>query len=132
LYLEQKVFHSGIVTYIVFGVVGNWRHDHDVADRLLKWGYIQTSINDNILSMTLRRNIALVAGTITTLAAFSAGMALLILGGYFADNEVIIYASIALGPMAMVSVIVGYAVWWLVLFLLTLALSDHKPVDGPQ
>jgi hypothetical protein len=82
--------------------------------------------------MTWRRNIALVAGTIATLAAFSTGMALLIFGGYFAHNEIIIYASIALGPIAMVSVIVGYAVWWLVLFFLSLAFSDHKPVDGPQ
>jgi hypothetical protein len=82
--------------------------------------------------MTLRRNIALVAGAITTLAAFSAGMALLILGGYFATNEIIFYASIALGPVAMVSVIIGYAVWWLVLFLLSLAFSNRKSVDGPQ
>ncbi len=90
------------------------------------------SINDNILDMTRRRNIALIAGTIATLAAFSAGMGMLILGGLFAQHEIIIYASIALGPVAMVSVMVGYAVWWLVLFLLSLFLSDHKPVDGPQ
>ncbi len=82
--------------------------------------------------MRRRRNIALVAGTITTLAAFAAGMALLIFGGYFADNEVIIYTSIALGPVAMFSVMVGYAVWWLVLFFLSLIFSDHKPADGPQ
>ncbi|HMK37200.1 MAG TPA: hypothetical protein VK463_19155 [Desulfomonilaceae bacterium] len=82
--------------------------------------------------MTLRRNIALVAGTITTLAAFSAGMALLVFGGFFADNEVIIYASIALGPVAMASVMAGYAVWWLVLFFLSLAFTDGKPAAGPR
>jgi uncharacterized BrkB/YihY/UPF0761 family membrane protein len=82
--------------------------------------------------MTRRRNIALVAGAIATLAVFLGGMALIILGGFLPDNQVIFFASIALAPMAMLSVMVGYCVWWLVLFVLSLILPNDKPVNGPR
>jgi uncharacterized membrane protein len=59
-------------------------------------------------------------------------MGLLIFGGYFAERHVIVYASIALGPVAAVSVMVGYAVWWLVLFFLSLISSDQRPADGSR
>jgi hypothetical protein len=47
-------------------------------------------------------------------------MWLLAFGGYFSDTEVMIFVSIGLGPVAMLAVIAGYAVWWLLVFLLSL------------
>jgi len=54
----------------------------------------------------------------------------LVFGGYFAGSELLIFASIALAPVAMCAVMAGYAVWWLVLFLLTLAGRDRDLPDG--
>ncbi len=75
--------------------------------------------------MRWRHIIALTAGAITTVAVFIAAMVLLAFGGYFAEHEILIYISIALGPVAMVSVMAGYAVWWLVLFVATLLLPNR-------
>jgi hypothetical protein len=77
--------------------------------------------------MTTRAIVALAAGAVTTIAAFTAAMLLLIFGGYFADHERLVYVSIALGPVAMLAVMLGYAVWWMVLFLLSLVLSTERP-----
>ena len=70
--------------------------------------------------MTRTRIIALTAGAITTLIVFVAAMWLLVFGGLFPEKHRLILVSIALGPVAMVSVMVGYAVWWLVMFVLSL------------
>lgn len=51
-------------------------------------------------------------------------MGLIVLGGFFSEKDVLILASLALAPVALVSVMAGYAVWWLVLFLLALFLPD--------
>ena len=77
--------------------------------------------------MTTRAIVALAAGAVTTIVAFTAAMLLLIFGGYFADHELLVCVSIALGPIAMLAVMVGYAVWWMVLFLLSLVLSTERP-----
>jgi hypothetical protein len=81
-------------------------------------------------NMTNRQIIALVAGTITMVTAFVAAMALLIFGGYYAGNELIVFVSVALAPVLMVAVIVGYAVWWFVTFLLSLFLPDDRGGGG--
>lgn len=86
-------------------------------------------VNDNISSMTPRAIVALTAGAVTTVVVFVVAMALLIFGGYFAAHERLIYVSIALAPVLMISVMAGYAVWWLVLFLLTLFLPTEKHPD---
>lgn len=82
-------------------------------------------------NMTGRQIIALTAGTITMVAAFVAAMALLIFGGYYGGNDLIVFVSIALAPVLLVAVMVGYAVWWLVMFLLSLFLPEAgaKTVD---
>ena len=80
--------------------------------------------------MTTRRIIALSAGAITTLVSFTAGMAILYFGEVFEASHRLIFASIAISPVAMFAVMLGYAVWWLVLFLLTLALPGEDPQDG--
>jgi hypothetical protein len=80
--------------------------------------------------MTTRRIIALSAGTITALVAFAAGMAILFFGEVFEVSHRLIFASIALSPVAMFAVMLGYAVWWLVLFVLTLALPREDASDG--
>jgi len=80
--------------------------------------------------MKMRRNIALFAGAVTALAVFSLAMWVLVFGGYFAGSELLIFASIALAPVAMCAVMAGYAVWWLVLFLLTLAGRGRDLPDG--
>ena len=92
--------------------------------------YIYRSINDNMANMTGRQIIALAAGGITTVIAFVAVMALLIFGGYYAGNELLFFVSIALAPVLMIAVMVGYAVWWLVMFLLSLFLPDLGGGDG--
>jgi hypothetical protein len=80
--------------------------------------------------MTGRQIIALAAGAITTVIAFVAAMALLIFGRYYAGNELLVFVSIALAPVLMVAVMVGYAVWWLVMLLLSLFLPDLRGGDG--
>jgi len=80
--------------------------------------------------MNGRQIIALAAGGITTVTAFVAAMALLIFGGYYSGNELIVFVSIALAPVLMVAVMLGYAVWWLVMFLLSLVLPDYRGGDG--
>jgi len=59
-------------------------------------------------------------------------MWLLIYGGYFADHELLIFVSIALGPVAVISVAVGFAVWWVVLFVATLLASEPEPTRPPD
>jgi hypothetical protein len=80
--------------------------------------------------MTQRQTIALVAGTITMVAVFVAAMALLIFGGYYSGNELIVFVSICLAPVLLVAVMVGYAVWWLVMFLLSLVWPESGSGDG--
>jgi hypothetical protein len=92
--------------------------------------YIYLSINANMANMTNRQIIALAAGAVTMVIAFAAAMALLIFGGYYAGNELIVFVSIALAPVLMVAVIVGYAVWWFVTFLLSLFLPDDRSGGG--
>jgi uncharacterized BrkB/YihY/UPF0761 family membrane protein len=81
--------------------------------------------------MTRTRMIGLAAGAVVTLAVFVLAMAALIFGDYFAEKELLIYVSLSLGPVAMVSVMIGYAVWWLVVFFLTLVLPNRNPDDTP-
>jgi len=76
--------------------------------------------------MSNSRVIALAAGAFVTIAVFLTALALLIFFDYFEERYRIILVSIALGPVAMISVMVGYSVWWLVLFLLSLFLSDER------
>jgi hypothetical protein len=66
------------------------------------------------------------ASPVVTFAVFALCMFLLIFGDYFAGRDRLVLVSIALGPVAMVSVMVGYAVWWAVLFLLTLLLPEEQ------
>jgi hypothetical protein len=81
--------------------------------------------------MERRRAIALTAGGIVTLITFVAAMWLIGFGGMFPDKDPLILLSVALAPIAMLSVMMGYAVWWLVLFLLTLFGSDENASHRP-
>ncbi|MBM4326185.1 MAG: hypothetical protein FJ118_03385 [Deltaproteobacteria bacterium] len=74
--------------------------------------------------MTWRHTTALITGAAVTVTAFTAAMALLIHGEIFPERDWLVMVSIALGPIAMLSVMVGYSVWWLVLFLLSLFSAD--------
>ena len=76
--------------------------------------------------MGRNRTIALVIGTIITVITFAFCMGALIFGGYFPDDRILIFASLALAPLAMLAVMVGYAVWWLILFLLTLFFPEKE------
>ncbi len=55
---------------------------------------------------------------------------LLVFGGYYSGNELIVFVSLALAPVLMAAVMLGYAVWWLVLFLLSLILPSYTNGDG--
>ena len=61
-----------------------------------------------------------------TLAVFAAAMAMIVFAEYPAESDRIIMVSIAIGPVLMISVMVGYSVWWGVLFLLSLFLPSEK------
>jgi hypothetical protein len=82
--------------------------------------------------MTRTRTIALIAGGLVTFAVFVMAMWLLIFGGYFSEKELLVHVSIALGPVAVVSVMVGYAVWWLVVFVMSLLASEPRPTDNQE
>jgi hypothetical protein len=81
--------------------------------------------------MTTRQIIALSAAGVTAAVVFVAGMAFLYFGGIFEASHRLIFTSIAVSPMAMFAAMLGYAVWWLVLFLLTLALPEETPGEKP-
>jgi len=76
--------------------------------------------------MSRNRYIALVVGAVVTLVVFVAAMGLLIFGDIFVEKDRIVLVSIALGPVAVISVMVGYSVWWAVLFLLTLFFPEKS------
>jgi hypothetical protein len=74
-------------------------------------------------------------GAAVTLAVFVGAMGLIIFGGYFVEKEVLVLASLALAPVALISVMAGYSAWWLILFLLALFFPDGSESsavsDGP-
>jgi hypothetical protein len=76
--------------------------------------------------MTTRQFIALVAGAAGTLAFLAVSLWLLVFGGYFPDNERLVFVSIALAPVAMAAAMVGYGVWWLAMFILSLFLGNRR------
>ncbi len=79
--------------------------------------------------MNQRRTIALACGAVVTMAVFAVAMGLLCFGAILPDEDRIILVSIALGPVAMISVMIGYGVWWGVLFLLTLFQRQEDSKD---
>jgi uncharacterized Tic20 family protein len=76
--------------------------------------------------MSRNRTIALVVWVVVTVALFIVGMVLLIFGAYFPEKDRIIMVSIAIAPVAMVAAMVGYGVWWLVLFVLSLFFPEES------
>ncbi len=80
--------------------------------------------------MSPRRIISLVFGGAATLATMVVALWLLVYGGLYQGGERIIFVSIALAPVVLASVMVGYGVWWGVLFLLTLFLPDPEHEDS--
>jgi predicted secreted protein len=50
----------------------------------------------------------------------------MIFGDVFAEKERFVMVFVALGPLAMCSAMVGYAVWWLVMFVLALLGLHHQ------
>jgi len=88
---------------------------------------VRQAFDDNILTMTRRWIIALTLGTITTVAAFAGGLWLIIAGGRYAGNELLVFVSMALAPLAAFAVVLGFAVWWLVTFLFHLLAPDQRP-----
>jgi uncharacterized membrane protein len=82
--------------------------------------YLFSWINDNISCMNHGRVIALAAGAVVTVLVLGAGLALLYFGGIVPENDRLIVTSIALAPLAMVAVMIGYGVWWGVVFLFAL------------
>lgn len=82
--------------------------------------------------MTRNRIIAMSSGGIITVATFVAGLWLMIYGNMFPDSDLIFLVSMALSPLAVVSVIAGFLVWWIFLFLLTLIWNDSPPEQGDE
>lgn len=82
--------------------------------------YLFSWINDNISSMNYGRVIALAAGGLVAVLALGAGLGLLYFGGIVPEHDRLIVTSIALAPLAMVAVMIGYGVWWGMVFLFAL------------
>lgn len=82
--------------------------------------------------MTRNRIIAMSSGGIITVATFVAGLWLMIYGNMFPDSDLIFLVSMAISPLAVVSVIAGFLVWWIFLFLLTLIWNDSPPEQGDE
>lgn len=76
--------------------------------------------------MSARRIISLSIGALVSVATLTAGLAFIFLGDYYPFKDRLIVASVALAPLVMVAVMIGYSVWWLMLFLLTLVLPSEK------
>ena len=91
--------------------------------------YSYNPINDTIPGMEARRTIALTVCTLVIIVSFAAIMGLIVFGGMVEQKKVLIYASIALGPVAMIAVMMGYAAWWLTMFFLSL-FSSNEPKPG--
>ncbi|MFH0821435.1 MAG: hypothetical protein V2B18_01700 [Pseudomonadota bacterium] len=81
--------------------------------------------------MRQRRAIALTFSAVVTLTLFATAMTWLIFGEIPTKTDRLVVASVALGPVAMICTMLGYAVWWLVLFLLCLFSNTHGTEDGP-
>ncbi|MEW6136953.1 MAG: hypothetical protein AB1733_01890 [Thermodesulfobacteriota bacterium] len=80
--------------------------------------------------MTRTRIIALTAGAVTTFVVLGTALWIMIFGDVFPEKERFVMIFVALAPLAMCSVMVGYAVWWLAVFLLTLCGFDSGTVFG--
>jgi len=70
--------------------------------------------------------IAFTSGTITTIAVFAGGLWLLISRSDLVGGELLFHVSVALAPLAMASVMVGFSVWWMIMFLLSLFSSERN------
>lgn len=83
--------------------------------------------------MTRTQVIALTAGALTALLVLGTALWLMIFGDVFPEKERLVMVFVALGPLAMCSVMVGYAVWWLVMFMLTLlGLHQKRQTDDQE
>jgi hypothetical protein len=81
--------------------------------------------------MTRNWIIAFTLGTITTSVAFVGGIWLLISRSDLTGGKLLFYVSVAIAPLAMVAVMVGFGVWWMIMFLLTLFASErNESKDG--
>jgi hypothetical protein len=85
-----------------------------------------------MLSMEWRQIIPLTMAAVVTFVSFIAGLLILIYGDFFKQNEILIYVSIAIGPLAVSATAIGYAVWWFATFIITLLVSgkdsdNHNP-----
>ncbi len=83
------------------------------------------------MRMDLKRIISLVVGGVATLATMVGCMAVLLFGRDYQAHERIIVGSIALAPVALISAMAGYAVWWAVMFLMSLFVPDNTPEAKP-
>ncbi len=70
--------------------------------------------------------IAFTSGTITTIGVFAGGLWLLISRSDLVAGELLFHVSVALAPLAMASVMVGFSVWWMIMFLLSLFSSERN------
>jgi high-affinity Fe2+/Pb2+ permease len=80
--------------------------------------------------MKRRRLIAMLIGGAVSGVFFTAGMLLMVYGGEYSTGRRIVFISIGIGPLAAVSVMVGYAVWWPALFLMSLFAGDSSKQEN--
>lgn len=78
------------------------------------------------MGMDLKRIISLVLGGAATLATMAGCLAMLLFGRDYQAHERLIVGSIALAPVALISAMAGYAVWWAVMLLISLFSPDNE------
>jgi hypothetical protein len=69
--------------------------------------------------------VAVIFGIITTTAVLAGGIWALISRPGLTGGQILFHVSVAFAPLAMVSVMVGFGVWWMIMFLLTLFSSEQ-------
>jgi hypothetical protein len=74
--------------------------------------------------MSRNKIISIVVGAIVAIATFVALLWLMIFGDMIPKSDLIFMVSLAISPLAVISVIAGFLVWWVCLFLLSLLWND--------
>lgn len=82
--------------------------------------------------MSRNKIIAISLGGLAAAATFIAGMWMMIFGAMFPQSDVLFAVSLAISPLAVVAVVVGYLVWWVCLFLLTLLWVEPNPESNNE
>jgi hypothetical protein len=76
--------------------------------------------------MDKKRLVASIAGAAVFLTVLGAGIWIMIFGGIWPEDKIILYGSILLAPLCLIAAMLGYGVWWGLMFALHLFSSEDR------